>query len=262
MKSIFLYTTIVSVLLLSSCENDGVTEFDCSDSDLQVSVSSTQNATCTDGGLVTLEASGGVGEIVFTIGGDSVTTQNSFSGLSSGSYIATARDTEGCERMVSFEIGSDANAIAISTTRQPTNCGENTGSIEVEASGGVGNYEYQLGSSDFGTTNVFDGLAQGDYAVRVRDEEGCQSSTTVKVLTNTSLENEIMPIIEANCALTTCHGSIQSPRFNSAQDVIDNAARIKSKTQDKTMPPSTQDPLSQSDIDKIACWVDDGAMDN
>ena len=96
----------------------------------------------------------------------------------------------------------------------------------------------------------------------VRDEEGCESLTSFNIRSDVSLTNDIMPIIEANCASTTCHGSVQSPRLNSKEAVISNASRIRSRTRAGTMPPSSREPLSQSEIDRIGCWVDDGALNN
>ena len=70
----------------------------------------------------------------------------------------------------------------------------------------------------------------------------------------------VKPIIEANCAITGCHGNRQSPLFTNDDQIIAAASRIKARTGAGTMPPSG--PLSATDIEAIACWVDAGAPNN
>lgn len=60
------------------------------------------------------------------------------------------------------------------------NCfGENTGSIDITASGGAGNYQYELNGNgswnNFVSPNehILTGLSPGDYQLRVRDANGC-----------------------------------------------------------------------------------------
>lgn len=69
-----------------------------------------------------------------------------------------------------------------------------------------------------------------------------------------------MPIIQKDCAISGCHNGSQSPRLETNQEVIANAARIKSETQAGSMPRNRT--LSDQEIELIACWVDDGALNN
>ena len=63
-------------------------------------------------------------------------------------------------------------------------------------------------------------------------------------------------------AMITGHnGSLGATRdWRTYANVKDNAAFIKTRTANKTMPPSG--PLTQKQIDQITCWVDDGALNN
>lgn len=76
----------------------------------------------------------------------------------------------------------------------------------------------------------------------------------------TSWINNIRPIMTESCALTGCHdGSIQVDLrvYATAKSY---APKMKEFTQDRSMP--FDGSLEQSKIDLIACWVDDGALNN
>ena len=75
----------------------------------------------------------------------------------------------------------------------------------------------------------------------------------------------IEPIISANCAVPNCHdGSNQSiPDWTILENVQAQAALIKERTGNRTMPPSSSGLiLLKEEIDDIACWVDNGAQNN
>ena len=68
-------------------------------------------------------------------------------------------------------------------------------------------------------------------------------------------------IIVTKCAISGCHnGSTSLPDFRSLATVQANSGNIKSFTQTGFMPRNGS--LSQNEIDLIACWVDDGALNN
>lgn len=75
-----------------------------------------------------------------------------------------------------------------------------------------------------------------------------------------TLSGSIMPIINANCNFSSCHGGGQQPSLSTNEGVIAKAKRILKRTSAGTMPPSG--PLSTADIEKIKCWVDAGAPNN
>jgi hypothetical protein len=75
-----------------------------------------------------------------------------------------------------------------------------------------------------------------------------------------SLNMDIMPIINSNCAFAQCHGSGRLPFLTSKQAVIDNANTIRVQVSGGSMPPGGA--LSDEEIRLIQCWVDDGALDN
>jgi hypothetical protein len=75
-----------------------------------------------------------------------------------------------------------------------------------------------------------------------------------------SWQADILPIMTNSCAIVECHNGISRLDWRDYNKVKQYAASIKSKTQDKSMPFDV--PLPQHEIDLIACWVDNGALDN
>ncbi|GJM30893.1 MAG: hypothetical protein DHS20C17_35280 [Cyclobacteriaceae bacterium] len=81
----------------------------------------------------------------------------------------------------------------------------------------------------------------------------------------TTYSEVIQPILSQNCTVPSCHdGSNPSiPNWQELDNVQANASKIKEKTEDRTMPPSSSGKiLSAEQIGDIACWVDSGARDN
>jgi hypothetical protein len=59
--------------------------------------------------------------------------------------------------------------------------GEASGSITINASGGVAPYQYRVGSGTLQAANVFNSIAAGSYNVIVRDANGCETTQSVTV---------------------------------------------------------------------------------
>lgn len=77
-----------------------------------------------------------------------------------------------------------------------------------------------------------------------------------------SFSEDIKPIIETKCAIAGCHDGSASypPDFNVFENFQERAELVKRYTGDGTMPKTGS--LSPSQIDAIACWVDNGALAN
>jgi len=77
--------------------------------------------------------------------------------------------------------------------------------------------------------------------------------------TDVSYTNDINLLLTQKCA--PCHiGGGQFPDLTTYESVSQNAAAIKAQTQSGNMPRGGS--LTQDQIDLIACWVDNGALDN
>ncbi|WP_436516069.1 hypothetical protein [Ekhidna sp. To15] len=249
--------TCLSTLINCKSDDPGI---DCSASDLSLEVSEFVKSDCDDPGSVSLTASGGEGEYTYSIGGGGFQSSPVFEGLFAGNFTFSVKDELGCIESIQFTLDSEPTGITLNLTGTQSNCTSSTGTITAEASGGVGSLQFAFNGGGFSDTNEFNNIGAGGYSVTVRDEEGCRVTKNIQILTETSLATDIMPIINKDCAISGCHNGSQSPRLISTSEVIANAARIKSETQAGSMPRDRT--LTQTEIDLIACWVDDGALDN
>lgn len=257
-------------LLASACANHSEEELaDCATSGLALAVDNRGNPTgCgAENGSITVSATGGRTPYQFSIDGSTFQANGAFSKLLGGGYTVTLKDANGCETTadVTLQVPSSDLAASVETT-MVTGCGTTNGTITVTATGSKTPFEYQLGTGAFGANPEFENLASGQYSVTVRDADDCSqviSATVVRGESGVTYSGDIKSIIQTNCAITGCHvAGGQSPNFTQFANVKAAAGAIKSRTGARSMPPAGRPDLSQSAINEIACWVDDGAKDN
>lgn len=253
---------VFSLLMIFAACSDNAEEpgIDCSESDLSIEVVSSVKSDCDKPGSITVLAEGGEGGYSYSLDETIFQESEVFTGLFAGLFDLYVRDEAGCVASTSFTLESEPTGISLSLESTTSECSSNSGTISATASGGVGELQYSLDGGSFSPNSMYSGVSPGSHEVVVQDGEGCEVKKTIQVLTNVSLENNIMPIIANDCAISGCHNGSRSPRLTTKEEVIQNAVRIKSETQARTMPRDRT--LSPSEIDLIACWVDDGALNN
>lgn len=145
-----------------------------------VTASSTTAACNNVNGTITATGSGGIAPLQYSIDGVNFQTGNIFTGLAAGNYTVLVKDATGCTNMVTVTVTSTGGPIvsAISTV---SSCTTNTGSITATASGGQPGYQYSVNGSTFQASNIFTGLAAGNYVVYVRDVAGCIGTFSIIV---------------------------------------------------------------------------------
>jgi large repetitive protein len=145
-------------------------------------------------GVITLTASGGTGDLYFTItqGGlpvDGFVTQTNngtFTGLTGGVYIIEITDDESCGPILSSELTiNEPDPLNISTSITNPICPGDFGEIEALALEGTAPYTYTLETSggdlvdtkvgNADETIVFEDLPADDYLLTLTDVNGCQS---------------------------------------------------------------------------------------
>lgn len=258
------YSLIVIIgLFLFSCANDNEDGLavDCTQSNIALTLSNSVDANCSSLGSLELSVTGNEGSVTYSLDGINFDLNSTITDLAAGSYTISAKDESGCIATLETAVAASDDSIEADLSITESLCGTNAGQIQVNATGGSGSYEYSLDGETFGTEAIFSGLDAGSYTVNVRDGD-CETTLSARIRTDVSLSDDIMPIINTHCAITGCHANVTSPRFNSVEDVIASAQRIKVRTQAKTMPPASRPEMSQEEIDLIACWVDDDALNN
>lgn len=268
-KRLFSIQWAFLIYFVVSCTyNDISIKVDCSASDLTIALGSKTDATSCKAinGTIIVTASGGVGAYDFSINNGIYQTNSTFSNLAPGNYTLEVKDANGCKRSIQIDIGAaNSNLEATITTLPDSQCLGDNGTIAITATGGNPPYQYQLDAGGFGSNNTFDNLKSGQHVVVVKDNQDCQKVLGIVVAhgnTGTSYANTIKPILDANCNLSGCHDASSGARnWTTYANVSANAANIKTRTGNKTMPIGDKK-LTQEQIDKIACWVDDGAPNN
>jgi uncharacterized protein (DUF2141 family) len=265
----FLALTFVA-LLHAGCTNHVEMEvIDCEKSGPVISLEASVNPTDCESrdGSITVSAVGGKEPYRFSLNGGAVQSSRIFSALNGGTFTVRVFDANNCESTLDVALSIQSSDLAATyTVIEDTDCFSGNGSVTVQASGSGAPFQYSLNSASFSSVNTFSGLEAGTYSVVVRDAEGCSLSLNVAVArgeTGISWNNEIKSIIDANCAVSGCHVSGgQNPNLSNLATAQSNASRIKLRTGNQSMPPRGSRSLSQQEITKIACWVDDGARNN
>lgn len=247
-------------ILFSSCEGEKVElDFDCSTTILTVNPVIT-NAACNQAsGSVEITVSGGLEPYTFVLGTESNNT-GLFTGLEGGSYSLTITDDNACSTTQSITITNADGVNFEEIVVNESGCGASNGNITATVTGGAGPYAFQLSDNGTSTDGVFTGLPSGSYELTVTDDNECSTTQSVDILSGISLEDDILPIITQNCAISGCHAGSQSPNLSTLENIVDRGDRILARTSAGTMPPSGK--LSDSDISKISCWVNDGKPNN
>lgn len=148
-------------------EPDGITILNVSYDDIQCY--NDGNAT------ITIIASGGAGNLEYSIGGAYQDT-NYFGGLTSGVYPVSVQDTNGC-----IQTGNQVTIVDPAPISSDTvivlniDCYNNAnGYIEIDASGGMPPLSYSIdGGVNYQSNNSFNNLTHGSYHIIVKDANGC-----------------------------------------------------------------------------------------
>ena len=264
---------LVLLLVFERCAyNDINIQFDCENSTLAIALAAktdVSNCRAIDG-VITVVASDGLEPYAYNINGGEYQTNATFMNLGAGTYTIRVKDMNGCWKALEVTIEAAGSTLAATVqTTADNQCNADNGTAAVTATGGTAPYQFQLDSQGYGDAvqggNVlFPALKEGQHVIIVKDSEGCQTTLSLTIShgnTGISYAKDIESIITTNCAKSGCHGAGTGSRdWTVFANVKSHAANIKTRTSNRTMPPD--DPLSEEEIALIACWVDDGAIDN
>ncbi len=134
-------------------------------------------------GSISIEVEGGAGPYNY-VWPTLMTSGQSLSGLSAGSYLLNVEDSRGCILDTLIQINEPAllelNIDSLATSNLGCS-GTNDGQITVVPVGGnAGDMEYRW-TPDISTSNVASGLSAGTYVVTVVDIKGCSATASYTV---------------------------------------------------------------------------------
>lgn len=256
----------VSVIgLVVACSSD-VDPVDCQVSGPSISliqVADASSCSTNDGGIQVV-VSGGQEPLTLYVNDQPTDGLEQINNLAAGVYSVIVRDANHCTATLD-NVTILAADFSFTTSLQPnTSCLDGNGSVTVDVTSTNPPYSFKLGNASFTDNNFFDGLTSGNHIITVQDNNNCMITLSVTIpqgVTGTSWLNDIKPIMEKNCAISGCHNGVsRSNNFREYTSAKSFANSIKIKTQDRSMP--FDGSLTQNEIDLIACWVDDGALQN
>lgn len=243
------------------CGGEGdATPVDCAGNPVVLHVVSVGDANCSSNdGSIEVNATGGSGNYKYSLGSGAEQTSAVFTNMGAGTYEVSAVDDNDCTATIAVSV-KNVHGMNITYDTSPSGCKLADGVVTVHATDGTEPYQFKLDNGSAGTTNTFTKLSSGDHTLVVTDAGGCTITQHVAIASGISYSGNISSIIAKNCAVSGCHNGSQSPDFRSFKNIHDNAGQIKTLTGNRTMP--REGSLTQAEIDMIACWVDDGALEN
>ncbi len=110
--------------------------------------------------------------------------------LTAGNYMVTVMDSDGCERIESIDI-SNITPIELNIFKTDNNCiGESNGSAWIEISNGAP--PYAINWSIPSQNDTISNLANGNYAVSVVDQNGCEEIRQIEISNLSNLSGNIL----------------------------------------------------------------------
>lgn len=137
-------------------------------------------------GSVTLSPTGGTAPISYSWNSTPPQTTQDLNGVAPGNYTVTVTQGNGCTFSENYTITGNTSPVFIRVKDTAnTICTTSNGLIEVGGIGGTPSYQYSIDGGAFGGSPRFNNLASGTHTITIRDQNNCESDTTV-TLTNTS----------------------------------------------------------------------------
>ncbi len=151
-------------------------------------------------GTITVVASGGTSPLMYDLGAGPQ-ANGLFTGLAVNTYTVTVTDAHGCTIASNLiNIGGPTPILIYGEFHTDLTCFESgDGTINIQVTGGIGPYEFTLGSLTQ-SGSIFVGLDAGSYQVLITDANGCQEYSSVIDLE----EPTHIDITEVHTNVTSC----------------------------------------------------------
>jgi gliding motility-associated-like protein len=161
-----------------------------------LTLSNQTNVTCyaSNNGALDILVTAGVSPYTY-LWSNGATTQD-VSNVGAGDYTVTITDANGCIAGQQFTI-SQNDSIAIQATIINANCGQSSGSINLNVSGGTAPYSYNWSSG--GTNSSINNLIAGTYTVTITDALLCAKQSAFVVADIPGPSIILDTIVNATC---------------------------------------------------------------
>lgn len=142
------------------------------------------------------------------VNANTATNPELVSGMEAGTYtvVITETDVPFCEATNGVTITSPLEALDLSVSETANvTCTDSEGTISAIATGGWGDYEYELSGAatvPYSSNGTFTGLSAGSYTVSVKDAGGCILTETILLETPDPITATFTP----STTMLTCFG--------------------------------------------------------
>jgi len=171
--------------------------------------------TLTASSIVTTTCGSSTGSVVLTSSDGSNVTLNGvtkpsgsiFTGLTSGSFIATSNGK--CAATATFHINNTSSTLAatITSTTFPS-CHNGTGSVVVTGTGGIGLLAYSLDGAAPQSSGSFFGISAGNHLVTISDANNCTYPVSFDIINPPSLTLALISQTNVACFGTATGSAI------------------------------------------------------
>jgi gliding motility-associated-like protein len=142
-------------------------------------------------GFIEIEATGGTIPREYSIDGTNYQSGDYFGGLPAGDYHIKVRDGNGCTVDGGIKTLTQPDELVITSENafDVNSCyGDNTGRIEIAATGGTGEIQYSIDDGFTGqTSGTFENLYAGEYDVAITDQNNCTVTGSTLTINEPSL---------------------------------------------------------------------------
>jgi gliding motility-associated-like protein len=131
------------------------------------------NVSCNGGnnGQITVSATGGTPGYTYTWSPTGSGASNT--NLAAGTYTVTVTDVRGCSKSSIYTI-TEPSALVLTSTSNPSTCGNSNGSVGVSITPGTGTAPYSYSWSPIASNSaIIPNISAGSYTVTVTDAMGC-----------------------------------------------------------------------------------------
>jgi hypothetical protein len=260
---------VILIIVLVSCvyHDTEIAADNCSDSMIAFSIAATDATSCSSAdGTIKISATGGIAPYHYQLDNGTLQSDSLFSQIAMGAYEVTVFDALECSTKQLATINSAESTLKVSFNTTPdSGCPSPNGTLTVSVTGGSGPFMYKINSGNFQNLNTFTGIVHGNHSITVKDASDCPVQVVATVVRNgPAFQANVKNIIATKCAISGCHNGSRSPNLSSYSGIKGSAARISAEINSKSMPPggSSGGSLTQSQIDVITCWINDGAPEN
>lgn len=145
----------------------------------EITLSATGQTCALNDGTITASPTNGTAPYQYSKDGVNFQTSPVFTGLAPAPYTITMRDALGFTTTATIIVPN--YCIGIIYTSNASTCGNNNGTLIINASNGVTPYLYSIDGVNFQVSNLFTNLLAGNYTVTVKDIMGHSASIPATV---------------------------------------------------------------------------------